>query len=193
MRKNPKRPISKEFLQFLNRHAGLAGLDCTALDTPERIFEYLHKNGFITDGCTDIESAIKANENLELVYEDLGDNDAYIMRIDDQKFRIAINSTHHKNRQKFSMAHEYVHYQLHRDHIKKDACGEKILYRNSERNPIEYQANQVASELLMPKEKFVEFATVLKGNVKLIADKFKVSPEAVRVRANVLGFVINGE
>jgi len=166
-------------------------LDPTALDSPERILEYCRQNGFVVGGRTRIEDVISANPDLELVYEDLGESDAYIMKLPHKGYKIAVNSRHHKRRQRFSMTHEYVHYQLHRDRIGNKPEGEQILFRDSERNPIEYQANQVAGKILMPKEEFIECIKQKKGNINSIAEFFDVSPEAVRVRASQLGWISN--
>lgn len=187
MKKHPTRPIDPMVMGTLT----LGGdLDAAALDTPERILEYFRRRNFIGNGCTSIEAAIQENSELELVYEDLGDADAYIMKIGENMFRIAVNSRHHKNRQRFSMAHEYVHYQLHRNQIGSKPEGERILYRNAERNHIEYQANLIAGEILMPKEEFIVSINGTNGDVRAIANYFAVSPEAVRVRASQLGWNI---
>lgn len=190
MKKRPNRPMDPDVLASVSFGSEL---DPSALDTPERIIEYFRSQGFIANGCTSIESAIAANPELELCFEDLGDNDAYIMKKEDSGFKIAVNSKHHKNRQRFSMAHEYVHYQLHREQIGMKPVGERILYRNAERNPIEYQANRVAGEILMPHEEFLAFVKETGGNIRAIANVFNVSLEAVRVRAMKLGYVLNGE
>lgn len=187
MKKRPNRPIDPTVLGTVTFETDL---DATALDTPERILEYFRKKQYIRNGCTSIEAAINENPELELAYEDLGDADAYIMKLADNRFRIAINSRHHKNRQRFSMAHEYAHYQLHREQIGTTPEGERILFRNAERNPIEYQANRVASEILMPEQEFAELVRSANGDIRAIATIFDVSPEAVRVRASQLGWAV---
>lgn len=187
MKKRPNRPIDPAVLGTVTFDRDL---DATALDTPERILEYFRRKQFIRNGCTSIEDAIRENPELDLAYEDLGDADAYIMKLNDSRFKIAINSRHHKNRQRFSMAHEYAHYQLHREHIGTKPEGERILFRNAERNSIEYQANRVAAQILMPDEEFVDFVKRANGDVRAIATIFDVSPEAVRVRASQLGWAV---
>jgi Zn-dependent peptidase ImmA (M78 family) len=185
MKKRPNRPIDPTVLGTVKFDTEL---DATALDTPERILEYFRSKNFIANGCTSIEEAIRQNPELELVFEDLGDADAYIMKVGEGHFRIAVNSRHHKNRQRFSMAHEYAHYQLHREQIGSKPEGERILYRNAERNLTEYQANRIASEILMPEAEFVDCIKRLSGDVRAISTIFQVSPEAVRVRASQLGW-----
>lgn len=187
MNKRPNRPIDPTVLETVTFDRGL---DATALDTPERIVEYFRRKGFIGNGCTSIEAAISENPELELVFEELGDADAYIVKLDNGRFRIAVNSRHHKNRQRFSMAHEYAHYQLHRDQIGSKPEGERILFRNSERNSVEYQANRVAGDILMPEAEFIEQVVRANGDVRAVSTFFSVSPEAVRTRASQLGRVV---
>lgn len=142
------------------------------------------------DPSVDIEEIIKSNPEIRLVFTDLGINDAYIKRIAENLFEIGINSKHHSNRQKFSMAHEYAHYLLHRDKIDDLSKGEQILHRNSERNSIEYQANNFAAELLMPKYLVQKAASATSGSLKAMADLMGISQEALRYRVEDLGYKI---
>jgi Zn-dependent peptidase ImmA (M78 family) len=72
---------------------------------------------------------------------------------------IGVNSLHHPNRQRFTMAHEIAHLRLHPDQITTEVhvdkqFAEPVLKRDgssatgSER--IEVEANQFAAALLMP-------------------------------------------
>lgn len=72
---------------------------------------------------------------------------------------IGVNSLHHPNRQRFTLAHEVAHLQLHRDYITSEvhvdkAFSETILKRNgasaSGTERLEIEANQFAAALLMP-------------------------------------------
>jgi len=74
----------------------------------------------------------------------------------DGKTIIGINSSHHPNRQRFTLAHEIGHYLLH--------AGERVIVdhdfrvnlrsktSNNAFNPEEIEANIFAAELLMPAE-----------------------------------------
>jgi Zn-dependent peptidase ImmA (M78 family) len=183
MKKRPSRPIDKKI--FGNEEK--LRIDPTTLDTPERVLAYCQTQGFIKRDATDIESVIKKNENLSLSFEDMGINDASIKKISENKYHITINSRHSKTRQAFSMAHEYAHYQLHRDELAGLAGGEQILHRNEEKNKIEYQANQFAAEILMPESTFKIVVKAKNGDISEIAKEFLVSPLAVRYRAKSLG------
>ncbi|MFC4346983.1 ImmA/IrrE family metallo-endopeptidase [Kordiimonas lipolytica] len=181
MKKRPQRPIDRSLYNEGPE------LDATALDTPERILSYCRSKGFINGASTDIKAVIESNPFLRLEFDDIGENDAFIEKIDDQMYRIVINARHSRTRQRFSMAHEYIHYQLHRDEIERMPKGERILHRNEERNSIEYQANQLAAEILMPEQTFFQVARASKGSIERIASEFDVSQLAVRYRAKTLG------
>jgi len=182
MIKRPIRPIDRGIFNTAKSQS----FDVVALDTPERVLAYCRERGFINGSSTDIKKLINDNPKLTLVYEELGENDAYIEKTGDNQYRIVINSRHPKKRQKFSMAHEYVHYQVHRIEIENMPHGEKILHRSEERDRIEYQANQYAAEILMPEEVFRRVVREKNGDISKISDDFGVSQLAVRYRAKSL-------
>jgi Zn-dependent peptidase ImmA (M78 family) len=81
---------------------------------------------------------------------------------------IGVNSLHHPNRQRFTIAHEIAHLQLHRDYITSEVhvdkqFAEPVLRRDSSSatgtERLEVEANQFAAALLMP-------ADILKGLLK---------------------------
>ncbi len=188
MRKRPNRPIDTAIFNAM----AIQSFDANALDTPERILAYCREKKFFNGSSTDIRRLIEDNPELELAFEDLGENDAYIEKIESSKYRIVINSKHPKKRQIFSMAHEYVHYQVHRNEIEGMPHGEKILHRSEERNRIEYQANQYAAEILMPEPEFKQVVRAQNGVVSKIAECFDVSQLAVRFRAKFLDIAGHG-
>lgn len=99
---------------------------------------------------------------------------------------MTVNSLHHPNRQRFTIAHELGHFIKHSSQL--DFFEDKIFFRNGETNIFEIEANKFAAELLMPE---LEFRSFVKGNSTLvsdIADFFHVSSMAVRIRAKQLGF-----
>lgn len=161
-------------------------VDVTNLDSPERIISYAQKNGYCNGACTDIERLISDNPELELDFADLGQNDARIIKVAEKRYRITVNSKHPKSRQRFSMAHEYIHYQMHRDKLAQMPDGEQILHRNEERNPIEYEANAGAADILMPKEVFMQVLKETNGKIGKMAEAFQVSTLALRYRAKNL-------
>ena len=70
---------------------------------------------------------------------------------------IGINSLHHPNRQRFTMAHEFGHLVLHREQVTREVHVDKafpMLMRDAVSaasvDPMEIEANLFAAELLMP-------------------------------------------
>jgi Zn-dependent peptidase ImmA (M78 family) len=108
---------------------------------------------------------------------------------------IGVNALHHPNRQRFTIAHELGHLELHRDmittavHVDKDFPA---LMRDSNSatgmEKIEIEANQFAAALLMPR---IMIQQALAGNqfdidddgpLEELAKKFKVSKQALEYR-----------
>jgi Zn-dependent peptidase ImmA (M78 family) len=161
------------------------------LQSPEQVIHYYERLGLDVDTSVPVEKIIELNPELELRYVDLGINDAYIKKISDNLFEIGVNSNHHPNRQRFSMAHEYGHYLLHRGKIHEMPDGEQILHRNGDRNRIEYQANNFASEFLMPERNVRKAFRGSGGNLKKMADFLGVSKEALKYRLENLGYKVS--
>lgn len=178
MRKKPVRPIPSNINVPSN-----SPLDISALDTVERVIDFCYKNNLIKDYELDIEALINIDNNLKLKRVSMEDNkDAYIKEVGNGKFEIGVNSKHSLTRQRFSMAHEFAHYQLHREQLQKYSEGETILFRSDERNITEIQANRFASLILMPEE-LVQHALIEFGEDTIsIAKKFNVSPLAMSFR-----------
>lgn len=66
---------------------------------------------------------------------------------------IGVNSLHHRNRQRFTIAHELGHFLLHDldVHIDRDfRVRHRDAISSSATDPIEVEANRFAAELLMP-------------------------------------------
>lgn len=108
---------------------------------------------------------------------------------------IGVNSLHHPNRQRFTIAHELGHLEMHKEmitsavHVDKGFAG---LMRNTVSSTgteqIEIQANQFAAELLMPIDKLREALANKQSEIdeespiEEIAKKFKVSKQALEYR-----------
>jgi Zn-dependent peptidase ImmA (M78 family) len=108
---------------------------------------------------------------------------------------IGVNSLHHPNRQRFTIAHELGHFELHRDMITSSVHVDKTfpaLMRDMKAatgtERIEIEANQFAAELLMPKARLDEvlegkqFDIDDDGPIEDLAKKFKVSKQALEYR-----------
>lgn len=112
---------------------------------------------------------------------------------------IGVNSTHPKNRRRFTIAHELGHLMLHpKDGIHMDeAVIQKRDGRASEgTHDDEIEANRFAAELLMPRE-FLEtdlsridkFFVDDEKQIEELAKRYQVSVQAMTIRLNTLGFV----
>lgn len=116
---------------------------------------------------------------------------------------IGINSLHHPNRQRFSIAHEVGHLVLHRPRISGKVHVDKefrvqlaTLNRDATSalgsDRIEIEANQFAAELLMPTTWFVQalaskhFDIDNESPLDEIARKFRVSRQALDFRVRNL-------
>jgi Zn-dependent peptidase ImmA (M78 family) len=160
------------------------------LRSPEQVINYYGRMGLDVDTSIPVEQIIDTNPELELRYVDLGINDAYIKKIPDSRFEIGVNCKHHKNRQRFSMAHEYGHYLLHREKIHEMPVGEQILHRNGDRNSVERQANNFAADLLMPDDLVRKSVRASEGSLKKMADILGVSKESLKYRLAALGYKV---
>lgn len=106
---------------------------------------------------------------------------------------VGVNSLHHPNRQRFTLAHELAHIRLHHAqlenhvHIDKGSLRRDALSSAGE-DEFEIEANAFASELLMPDALLQE---VLDGRtvdleddemISALAKRFRVSETALRFR-----------
>jgi Zn-dependent peptidase ImmA (M78 family) len=110
---------------------------------------------------------------------------------------IAVNPAHHANRQRFTVAHELGHYFFHaglEEHVDQNF---RVAWRNADSskavNWTEVQANRFAAELLMP-TRFLEkdldsLHRIDKRTVAMLARKYVVSPEAMKIRLSQLGII----
>jgi Zn-dependent peptidase ImmA (M78 family) len=108
---------------------------------------------------------------------------------------IAINPRHHSNRQRFTIAHELGHYFFDKnlsEHVDQDF---RVSWRNEDSSKAidwsEIRANAFAAELLIPtdflKADLDSLTELSKRTVVLLATRYKVSPEAMKIRLTNLG------
>lgn len=114
--------------------------------------------------------------------------------IRDGKPVIGVNSNHHPNRQRFTIAHELAHVVLHRAKLEATVMidkGRNFIPRDSISaegiDPLEKQANAFASELLMPERlvrQALESSRDIQDDDYLIgmANRFRVSLAALQFR-----------
>lgn len=113
---------------------------------------------------------------------------------------IGVNSLHHPNRQRFTIAHEIGHMLLHRG---SDIYIDKTLFTFNLRDDVsseasnrdEIEANCFAAELLMPKQMLLSDLrgqeTDLENEEDLldVARKYRVSLQAMTFRLTNLGLI----
>ncbi|QCR44235.1 XRE family transcriptional regulator [Curtobacterium sp. SGAir0471] len=87
-------------------------------------------------------------------------------------------------RDRFTQSHELGHYFLH--YLLPAREGDMGFGRGA-RNGAETQANVFASSLLMPESHFRRVHEQTNGEIWRLAQHFDVSPDAARVRCEVLG------
>ncbi|UGY05759.1 ImmA/IrrE family metallo-endopeptidase [Bradyrhizobium quebecense] len=113
----------------------------------------------------------------------------------DGKPVIGVNSSHHPNRQRFTIAHELAHVVLHRSKLEATVLidkGKNFIPRDATSakgiDPFEMQANAFASEVLMPERLIRQVLAESSRDIQdddwliSIANRFRVSLAALQYR-----------
>lgn len=110
------------------------------------------------------------------------DNVSGFINIEDGRPTMYVNLNEPKNRRKFTVAHEFGHWLLHKEKIRKDP-GMTVLYRKAlgaaNDDPAEREANAFAAELLVPMEMLQK---EIDKPVHELAEKFQVSTDVIGYR-----------
>jgi Zn-dependent peptidase ImmA (M78 family) len=107
---------------------------------------------------------------------------------EDGEFIIRINRHEAKHRQRFTLAHELAHYLLHHDRIVSDGgWSENVLLRSGQPASIEYEANRLASDLVIPSAQLAEATADYTGPITSeviedLARRFGVSTAAMEIK-----------
>lgn len=156
----------------------------------EGVIKIVKEKCFIKDKYKiNIEALINSDSNIELKFDDEMESSisgSLIKDKENNKWVLRVNSKHHPKRQRFTMAHEYAHFILHKD-TRGSFVDEEIFFRKDKSSSIEYNADKFASELLMPEDLFLK-AVREDGikDVKELSNLFEVSAMAVKLRADEL-------
>ncbi len=97
-------------------------------------------------------------------------------------FAIFVNKDHPITRKRFTIAHEIAHYVLHERHI-GDGIFDDAMYRSGLPESKEYQANQLAADILMPWHMLRPLIGT--RTPEQLAELFNVSREAMNIRLGV--------
>lgn len=143
--------------------------------------------------------AIAVQHAVRVVREDFEDSVSGVLVIKDNQGIIGVNTNHHPNRQRFTIAHELGHYLLHPGESGVFMDRSPVFFRDSSSSEggdqREREANAFAAELLMPREDLTE---LLEGrhidafnevSVRRLSARFGVSAQALTIRLTTLGFV----
>jgi Zn-dependent peptidase ImmA (M78 family) len=140
----------------------------------------------------------------EVVYQHLrGDVSGTVLLDEDGHITIGINTFHGETRQRFSIAHEIGHAQLHASTLKTKPFVDppvRVLFRDGVsslgEDPLEIQANQFAAGLLMPRalvgqvgQRLIDRNPRITSSllVEGLASRFNVSSQAMRYRLVTFG------
>lgn len=129
---------------------------------------------------------------IRLVRKPMSDDQSGFLHPEGSRWVIGVNSLHHPNRQKFTMAHELGHYFLHRHKSKAYDDSYAFTRADAKSDPDEWQANQFAAEFLMPTNEFRDRVAKGYNSFDQLASYFGVSTMAVRIRAKTLGMTGHG-
>ncbi len=113
---------------------------------------------------------------------------------EDGKYIIRVNRHEARERQRFTIAHELSHFLLHRTIIdnSKDGITDTVLYRSGEPERIEYQANRLAADIVMPlnlieRQLEEEFGGIVtEETIEGLASDFEVSKAAMEIRLSTV-------
>lgn len=137
----------------------------------------------------DIYSYVDTFDNIEVINDDLGCEISGLIEYSNGGFIIAINKYHSYERRRFTLAHEFAHYAMHKDYIIKNKKIEDVALFKDRKSDIEKEANDFASKLLIPKDELL--GVVKSGKTRLgdLAEYFGVTAAAVKYRASELNLI----
>lgn len=157
----------------------------TLLGDIDSIINKAKKDGFINGYSVDIKSIIE-KQGIEIKYEEMPSTKSGYLRKVDNKWIIGVNRRHHVHRQKYTLAHEFAHYILHR--AENNSFEDEVFYRDEVQTSIEYSANTFAAKLLMPEEIIEKAIKEGLTSLKELAAELNLSPLAVKSRILSMGY-----
>ena len=138
--------------------------------------------------------AVATRLGARVVFADLDDEVSGFLLLERKLITIAVNKSHHFNRQRFTIAHECGHLYLHADHGDQIWVDKQttLFYRDSNASSgeqrAEIQANQFAAGLLMPEQLLLDnlVSEMREADVYQLALKFQVSEQSMLLRLGSL-------
>lgn len=155
----------------------------------EDVIKQIRDKGLIKDYEVNIQKYIEGDEDIDFKLDTEMEPSMSGSLIKDKvsgKWKLRVNAKHHPKRRRFTMAHEYAHYVLHKDE-RGTFVDEEVYFRKDNNSSIEYNADKFASELLMPQDLFLKAVREEEiRDVKKLSEMFNVSAMAIKLRAEEL-------
>ena len=131
-----------------------------------------------------------ASLGIRLKHEQMGDTAGKIKLVKtsgaDPFYQITLNSNHSLNRQRFTLAHELAHFMKHRAHLEAGEIVDNALYRSLLPDPMEWEANRYAAQLLMPLTAMQKLWREGLRSAGDFANRLGVSEQAAEIRLDQL-------
>lgn len=171
--------------------------DCEKIEN--KALELL-ENKNLLEAPIDIEALVRSLD-IDLSFEELEDEVSGFLFTKNFKQAIVVNSRHHENRKRFSIAHELGHSILHDKNRELYLDSKQTSYffrdKNSSTgvNDIEIEANEFAAQILMPQKlidqliKKYNLSMTDDDDLSLLAKKLKVSEQALTFRLAKLNYI----
>ena len=155
--------------------------------TPEDLLAEARRHD-VTTCPLDVERLAEQVYGIPVIYEPMDNDDSGLLeRMDNDGWKIFVNSYHGYKRQRFTIAHELAHYFLHRN--RQSRFADHVFARSlHEQSPMEVEANEFAAKLLMPKEEFRKAIEDGITKISELSEHFQTSMLAVEYRAKNLGY-----
>lgn len=164
----------------------------------QRAKDLLERHG-ATAPPVDVTALAKA-EGASIEVQDLGLSvSGLVVRGADGRVVIGVNSSHHPNRQRFTVAHEIGHFLLHGDSATVFVDDKMVHFRDDTQtpraDPREMEANAFAAALLMPddwlrrdlRDRKIDLSD--DSAVRSLAARYEVSQQALTFRLINLNLV----
>jgi predicted transcriptional regulator len=153
--------------------------------------EALHQR-LKTAGLTGVPMNINAVAEflgLDVIEEIMDDDLSGYLEFRQGAWVAGVNALHHKNRQRFTIAHEIAHYVLHRDRA-ASFHDQTFARRASSTDQMEKEADRFAANLLMPEGSVRQAIQNGATSVAALAEIFGVSALAMKYRVQTLGYQV---
>ena len=132
---------------------------------------------------------LAADLGIAIEYADMGEISGKIERtlVDGKAgFTITLNSAHAPTRQRFTLAHEIAHFIKHQKQLEAGNIVDNALYRSLLPEPMEWEANRYAAQLLMPLSAMKKLWIEGVRAPLLFAVRLGVSEQAAEIRLSQL-------